>query len=88
MLTQGVRRDIEDAINDPQKDMYCAAQSLVLKVLFSSVFASEKRPWIASEAGQLWKTSRLIAMDLRKDNAIRRMQTKIRADQATVGFNS
>jgi hypothetical protein len=88
MLTQGVRRDIEDAINDPQKDMYCAAQSLVLKVLFSSVFASEKRPWIASEAGQLWKTSCLIAMDLRKDNAIRRMQTKIRADQATVGFNS
>jgi hypothetical protein len=83
MLTQGVRKEIEDAINDPHKDMYCAAQSLVLKVLFTSVFASSKKPWIASEAGKLWKTSRVVALDLRKDNAIRRMQTKIRADQAT-----
>ena len=27
MLTQGVRKDIEDAINDPQENMYAAAQN-------------------------------------------------------------
>ena len=84
MLTQGVRKDIEDAINDPQENMYAAAQKLVLKVLFTSVFNSSKQPWIMSPAGRLWKTSREIALDLRRDNAIRKLQTKIRADQAEV----